>query len=267
MKNLVIILKDYKDNIYKIFRLSWYDFTLAYRDSYLGLLWAILNPLIQIGVYWFVFGLGIRNSRPINEVAFLPWMLAGIIPWFFLSAAVVHGGNSIYSKYGIISKMKFSISIIPLTAIIEETYNHLVMLIFLILTIVALGYKLNLYSLQLIYYISASVIFLTALAWINSALVMIIRDIQKIIQSLMRLLFYLTPILWSPDYLPIWVQRVIDASPLTYLVSGYRGCLLYNTVFYENISTTVIFWSTTLVLMFIGANLQVTFKKKFIDYI
>ncbi|MBE6053812.1 MAG: teichoic acid ABC transporter permease, partial [Clostridium sartagoforme] len=77
MKDLLFILKEHKENWYKVYKLSLYDFITPLRDTYLGLLWIILNPLCQIGVYWFVFGLGIRNGRAIDGHPFLLWMLAG----------------------------------------------------------------------------------------------------------------------------------------------------------------------------------------------
>lgn len=265
MKNLKLILEEYKKNVYRIMRLSWYDFTIIYKDSYLGMIWAILNPLIQIGVYWFVFGFGIRNGRSVDGIAFLPWMLSGLIPWFFVSGAVLQGSNSIYAKQGIITKMKFSVCIIPLNAVLMELYNHLTMLVILIVTLVVFGYRLNIYAMQLVYYLVSGVIFLTALSWINSTLVMIMRDIQKIIQSFMRLLFYITPILWSTDSLPGWVLALINCSPFTYIIKGYRESLLYNRPIYYNLSETLIFWTITIILIFIGAHLQMKFKNRFID--
>jgi teichoic acid transport system permease protein len=265
MKNLKYILGEYKESLYKIARVSWYDFMIAYKDSYLGLIWVVLNPMLQIGVYWFVFGLGIRNGRPVDGIPFLPWLLAGIIPWFYISSAVLQGSNSIYAKQGIITKMRFPISIIPLNAVLVELYNHIMMLLILIFINVMLGYTLNIYAFQVIYYLLASIIFLTALAWINSSLIMITRDLQKIIQSIMRLLFYLTPILWSPDNLPKWILTILRASPFTYLTLGYRESLLYNRPFYHNLSGTIVFWAITVILIFTGANLQMKFRNKFID--
>lgn len=265
MKNLIFLTKEHIDNSYKIFRLSWHDFTVRHRGSYLDILWVILGPLIQIGVYWFVFGLGIRNGRPIDGIPFLPWMLSGLIPWFFINSSIIQGANSISAKQGIITKMRFPISIIPLSTILVQFYNHLVMLLMLIITNVALGYKVTFYALQLIYYLSAGVIFLTSLAWITSTLVIIIKDIQKLIQSTMRLIFYLTPILWSPSNLPKWLQILLENSPIYYLVQGYRNSLLYYRVFYIDLRQTLIFWIITICFILIGSSLQMRFRNKFID--
>lgn len=66
MRDLLFILREHKANFYKIYKLALYDFITPLRDTYLGALWIILSPLSQIGVYWFVFGLGIRNGKPID---------------------------------------------------------------------------------------------------------------------------------------------------------------------------------------------------------
>jgi teichoic acid transport system permease protein len=265
MKNLRFIFNEYKNNLYKVIRISWYEFTSKEKDSYLNVFWIVLGPLIQIGVYWFVFGLGIRNGKPINGVPFLPWMLSGIIPWFFINPSIIQGANSINAKQGIITKMKFPISTIPLITVLTQLYNHLVMLMMLIITNVALGFKLTIYSLQLVYFLIASLIFLLALSLVTSTLVMIIRDVQKLIQSTMRLVFYLTPILWIPDRLPPKIQFILVQSPIYYIVNGYRNSLIYHRPFYLDIGQTISFWIITILLLFLGANLQMKFRNKFID--
>ena len=73
-------------NLYRIFCIVKYEILAENRDSKLGMLWSILDPLIQIFAYWFSFGFGIRGGKPVNGVDYINWMLVGLTPWFFLSA-------------------------------------------------------------------------------------------------------------------------------------------------------------------------------------
>ena len=265
LRNVLTIFVELWKNRMRMIRISLYDYTLANKDSYLGKLWSILNPLIQIGTYWFVFGVGIRNNKPVGNHPFLPWMLCGLIPWFFISQGVVNGASSIYSKSGTALKLKYPISTIPFGSILVGFYNHLIVLCILAIMLFCFGYYPNLYWFNLIYYFIYEIIFLTSLAMVTSVLTMIARDFQKLIASLIRLWFYLTPILWNMDKLPEWVQFVLRLNPALYIVTGFRDSLIYKNMFYIHTNKILFFWTINLVLIIIGCNLQVKFRNKFID--
>ncbi|CUP47999.1 hypothetical protein BH721_07660 [Clostridium baratii] len=267
MSNLVFVLKEHKENWYRIRRLAVYDFIAPLRDTYLGMVWIVLNPLLQIGVYWIVFGMGIRSGRPVDGHPFLLWMLAGIIPWFYINSAIGGGALCIYAKSSMLTKMKFPSSIIP-------TYNTLTKLIETIPTIGILfivyacyGYKLNIYSIQIIYYFFAVTVLIIGLSLLNSALVMAIRDINRIISTILRFLFYLTPILWVPGKMPFVLELFMRLNPFTYIVNGFRESLLYNKWFLENLSGTIYFWCITIIVFILGVTVHMKLRNKFADMI
>lgn len=265
IKNVVTIAKEIWQNRKRMIRLSFYDYALANKDSYLGRLWSILNPLIQIGTYWFVFGIGIRNNKPVGGHAFLPWMLCGLMPWFFFSYCIVNGASSIYAKSGTVFKLKYPVSTIPMGAIFVGFYNHLVVLAMLVISLIFFGYYPNIYWLNLIYYLLYEFVFLTSFSMITSVLTMIARDFQKLLSSLIRLWFYLTPILWSMDNLPQWVQTILKLNPALYIVNGFRDSLIYGNMFFVHTNKIIFFWSLNVVLIIVGCNLQMKFRNKFID--
>ncbi len=265
IKNIYTVLKEIITNRMRMIRLSMYDYTLINKDSYLGKLWSVLNPLIQIGTYWFVFGIGIRNNHPINGYPFLPWMLCGLIPWFFISYSITHGASSIHSKANTALKLQYPVYTIPMGSILVGFYNHIVTLAILTIMLIAFKFYPNIYWFNLIYYFIFEFVFLTSLAMITSVLTMIARDFKKLINSLIRLLFYITPILWNTDKLPRIVQDVLKANPILYIVNGFRDSLLYNKSFYEHPKQILFFWVINICLFVIGCNLQVKFRNRFID--
>ena len=265
LRNIFAVILEIWRNRMRMVRLSLYNYTLANKDSYLGKLWNVLNPLIQIGTYWFVFGIGIRNNAPVGEHAFLPWMLCGLIPWFFFSQSITQGASSIYSKSGTVLKLKYPVSTIPIEAILVGFYNHMVVLCILVVMLLTFGYFPNVYWLNIFYYFIYEFVFLASFAMISSVLTMIARDFQKLLSSVIRLWFYVTPILWSMDTLPVWVQKLLEVNPALYIVNGFRDSLLYKTAFFVHVDKIVFFWMINLILIVIGCNLQTKFKNKFID--
>lgn len=267
MKNLLFILNEHKANFYKIYKLALYDFITPLRDTYLGVIWIILNPLSQIGVYWFVFGLGIRNGRPIDGHPFLLWMLAGLVPWFYINSSISNGTLSIYSKASILTKMKFPTSIIPTYTIATQLLNNIPIIFIMIIIYVTNGYKATIYYIQLPYYIFAATLLLIGISLITSALVMAVRDVNRIVGTILRFMFYLTPILWTTINLPPIALKIIRLNPFIYIIDGFRNTFLYNRWFFEDIRFTLYYWLITIATILIGSIVHMKLRNRFSDLV
>ncbi|MDU2460607.1 MULTISPECIES: ABC transporter permease [Clostridium] len=267
MKDLLFILKEHKKHWYKIYKLSLYDFILPLRDTYLGVLWIVLNPLLRIGVYWFVFGIGIRNGKPVDGHPFLLWMLAGLIPWFYISSSISSGTLAIYSKSAIITKMKFPTSIIPTNTILTQLLNNILLIFIMIIVYVFNGYKATIYYIQIPYYIIAATLLLIGISLITSALVMAVRDINRLVGTVLKFMFYLTPILWTTINLPPIGLKIIRLNPFIYIIEGFRNTFLYNKWFFEDAKFTAYYWLVTIVTILIGAMIHMKFRNRFSDLV
>ncbi len=248
-----------------LFQMARYDYKLENKDTYLGKMWAVFTPLLQIGTYWFVFGIGIRKGADVDGFPFLAWLLAGLIPWFFLSGCITRGANSIYSKTGLVSKMQFSIATIPISKIVQELYGFFVMVIIMLVGLFFMKIYPNIYWLNLIYYFVYAFTFMVSLALITSVFTMVARDFSKLLSSLIRLLFYFTPIIWEMDGMPVIYQKIMNYSPIYYVVKGFRESILYRQAFYDEWKLALIMWVVNIVLFLFGCTLQAKFKNKFID--
>ncbi|MGL5153024.1 MAG: ABC transporter permease [Clostridium sp.] len=264
IKSIKFVLNEHINNLYRIFTITRYEILTENRDTRIGFIWNIINPIIQILTYWMVFGT-IRKNKPIEGVEFFPWLIAGIVVWFYLNPCILEGTSSIHSKASILTKIKFPISIIPITKILEETFNHICMLAIAYIVLMTQGVKPSIYNLQIIYYLLASIMFATSLALVTSVLNMFTRDVKKAIRALMRTLFYATPILWTMEDFPPIAQFIMECNPIYYIVQGYRESLLYNTPISLDSPFTIIFWIITITLFVIGSSLMFKFRHKFID--
>lgn len=267
MTLVITLIKEQLKNINLIFSLAAYGIKGTYQMHYLGALWQILIPVSQILIYWFVFGLGIRGGSPVGETPYIIWMLCGLIPWFFISPSIIQGANSIYSKINLVSKMKFPVSILPTVTIVSNFFTFTIMLFGFTCLLWLNNIRPTIYLIQLPYYLVSLLIFLFSFTILASTISIIIRDFQSVLQSSMRMLFFLTPIFWEISALPEVYQTILKLNPFYYLIHGFRSTFLGYGWFYSDLIYTFYFWFVTLLLLFIGSLLHFKFRRKFVDFL
>ncbi len=271
MKSVWNVLKEQISSLYLIQRLAMYELKTDNSGNYLGVLWEILNPMIQIGIYWFVFGYGMFHGsghtgrHEVGGIPYFSWMLAGISVWFFVNQSILLGSKSIYTRIGFISKMSFPMSVIPTYVIVAKYYQHII-IVFIVMVILSFnGYPPTIYYLQLPYFMLATVILMISISLISSTLSTIIRDVHLAIASVVRMLIYLSPFLWAPSKS---LQVFMKYNPLYYIAEGYRHALLGESWYLvQHDKYTLYFWVLTLVLFSIGSVLHVKFRSHFVDYL
>ncbi|TWM35857.1 Teichoic acid translocation permease protein TagG [Bacillus paralicheniformis] len=275
MKALIRVLKEQFLSLPLIIRLAAYETKSKYQMNYLGVLWQFLNPLIQMLAYWFVFGIGIRKSSEmitgVGEVPFIIWMLAGLIPWFFISPTILDGSNSVYKRINMVAKMNFPISSLPSVAIAANLFSYFVMMAIYVIVLLAFGIYPNLHWLEYIYYLFCMIVFMFAFSLFNSTISVLVRDYQFLLQSVTRLLFFLLPIFWDistqlGDKHPA-LLNVIKLNPLFYIIDGFRNSFLGGSWFFEDATYMLYFWAFTLLLLTVGAVLHMKFRDRFVDFL
>lgn len=267
MKGIIYVLNENIKNFYRTYSIAKYELMSEMRDSRLGIVWNFLSPLIQIGTYWFVFGIGIRGGKPVNGIDYFQWMIVGILVWFFINPCIIQGTNAIHSKSGIITRMKFPVSILPTTVVLKQLFNHLCMFIIVYSILIIKGFKPSIYNFAVLYYMFCAICLGISLSMVTSVLNMFTRDVKKIVASSMRMLTYVTPILWTMDKLPSTMQFIMKCNPIYYIVQGYRYSFFPYNNFQLSIKYSILFWCVILILFIVGSQLLYKFKYKFIDMI
>lgn len=269
MKEVRIIIKEQFANVGIISRMSHYEEKATYQNNYLGILWQILNPLIQISIYYLVFGLGVHGGKTIDGVPYIIWMIVGITAWFFISPSIMQASNSIYKQVGMVSKMKFPVSVLPSISIFSQLSNYFITLIVVILCLVFSGVYPTVYWLQYIYYFFSMIVFLYAFGLFNATITTLVRDYHVMLRSVFRLLFYVSGAIWNFETknIPENIVKVLELNPLYYIIDGFRDTFLSREWFWNKGSYGVIFWCTTLIFLIVGSHIHLKFRAKFVDYI
>lgn len=272
-KSIKYVLHENLTNLFRIYSISKYELLADMRDSQLGLFWNFAHPFIQVLTYWFAFGV-VFNKKAITNYGvttpYIFWMMGGMVVWFFISPCITAGCNAIYSKVNVITKMKFPVSILPATVVMKELFNHACLMLILVIIFLFNGIYPNLQWFELIYYCFCAIIFGISLSMTTSVLNMLARDTRKMVLALMRLLLYLTPILWdlkSLTHMPHWISYIMKANPIYYVVQGYRDCFFYHQGIFHYTNSMIAFWVITLALFVFGSCMMYKFKHKFIDMI
>ena len=112
-----------------VMQLAKNDFKTKYAGSYLGIIWAFVQPVITVVLYWFVFEMalhsGTQHTKEGIEVPFVLWLVAGLVPWFFFQDAINAGTNALIEYSYLVKKVVFNISILPVVKIISALFIHL----------------------------------------------------------------------------------------------------------------------------------------------
>lgn len=235
-----------------LYELTKHDFRSRYLGSYLGILWAVIQPTITLLIFWFIFQVGFRTPS-VKDCPFIVWLMAGMVPWFFISETLSSGSNSVVEKGFLVSKVVFRTSILPVTKILSALIIHLFFILLLIVVLLYYGFKPNLHFLEIGYYVMASVILVLGVSWATSALSVFMRDVTHLMNIILQFLFWMTPIFWSFDMIPPKYQPLFKLNPVFYIVEGYRSALIRHTWFWQPTKTMICFWVITGTLFCAGA--------------
>ena len=175
----VTLLRD----IPRVWELARFEFTLQYRDSHLGLVWAILSPLTQIGVYWFTFGIGLRHGSPMGEYPFIVWLVCGMTAWNHLSKGILGGAGELRAKQSLISKVSIPPYLLLVSQEVAFLMDQIMRLLIMFLLMVANGWRPDRYALNLCYYIFCSLCFCVASSTVFSVLTLIAADFRRLLES------------------------------------------------------------------------------------
>ncbi len=243
------------------------DISGRYRGSFAGLFWTVLNPLLLMITYFFVFGIVLRTrfGNDPSRAGFVLYFLAGMLPWLPFSEAAGRAPFVILEHRNFVKKLVFPLETLPVNLVaaglVTEAFAIAIFLIGLLLARGAVPWS----ALWLPVLLVPQVLFTAGICWFLAALGAYFRDLGQIIGFLLTLWFFLTPICYPVESLPAAALPVLSKNPLFVLVHGYRAVLLEGSA--PPFSSTWKLWLVAALAFFMGHAFFYKLRKSFADVI
>ncbi|MEG4632213.1 ABC transporter permease [Microcoleus sp. AR_TQ3_B6] len=201
------------------------DMKLLYKRSALGIAWTLINPLLQLAVFSFVF----RSVIPINIPQFSSFAFSGLLIWTWSQTALFQATGLITSNKALIRQPNFPTAILPVVTTMTGLIHFLLALPVLIIFLAVDGVRPSsvLFVLPLLMVIQF--VLTVGLAYPLAALNVTFRDTQHTLGVLLQMLFYLTPIFYDLNSVPKEFQPLYQLNPMVPLIEAYRAILLKGT--------------------------------------
>lgn len=203
-----------------------------YLENLTGFAWLILQPLILLAVYAFVFSTIFKARIPeAADIGFVPYLAVAFWPWTAFSEAILRANGSITANGALIGKVAFATEQIPLATVTATFIMHLIGYIAVLLVLQLMGTSIHWFYLLLVIPIIVLMwVFACAIALFTSAIQVFVRDVAQILPPLMTFWFFTTPILYSPSYLPASIQTIAQWNPMAWFVARLRELLLFGEI-------------------------------------
>jgi lipopolysaccharide transport system permease protein len=200
------------------------DFRARYTDSLLGLTWAVINPLAQLGIYYLVFqhvlSFGIRRY---SSFAFI-----GIVTWAWFSTTITASVRILKNNREMVEQPGFPALLLPVVAVMTSMLDFMIALPILVMIVALEGAPvLGFGVLALPVVMAVQFAFVLGLALLIAGLVAVFRDLQHVVAVFLQLYFFLTPIFYQLEAVPEAYRLLFLLNPMVHIVEGYRSVLMH----------------------------------------
>jgi lipopolysaccharide transport system permease protein len=201
-----------------IWALAMKELKIRYKRSFLGFLWALLNPLLLMIVLTVVFSKLLLADIPHYAV----FMLCVLLPWTFFAQSLAYGAESIVGNGELIKKVRVPKAVFPVAAVVSNMINLLLSLIPLIIIVPATGMPFFWTWIYLPVPMIALTIFTLGATFFFATANVYYRDIAHILQVVLNVWFYVTPIIYDEKQFPADYRWVFKLNPVVYVLHGFR---------------------------------------------
>jgi ABC-type polysaccharide/polyol phosphate export permease len=244
-----------------IWALALKELTVRYKRSVLGFLWALLNPALSMIVLTIVFSKIMQGSIPHYAV----FVLSALVPWTFFLQSSTYAVESIVGNADLIKKVAVPKVIFPLAAVTSNLINLLLSFIPLALVVLIMGHKFYWTWLLLPVSTLALAIFTFGFGMIIATANVFYRDVAHIIQIILNLWFYLTPIIYKADFFPPKWQWFFKINPIVYVLNDFRLFVYYGML--PSLMSIVASFVCAGVALVIGYYLFRRYQSEFVFYV
>ena len=240
------------------------DVKLRYRQTSLGVLWVILQPLLAAGIFSFVFGKVAKLHAP-NGIPYLVFSYAGLLAWNAFSSTLTKTSSCLLQNSNLVSKVYFPRLALPLSTVFSTLIDFGVAFVVMIILMLVNHVVPTLGILLLPVWLLLIVLLALGVGLYASALMVSYRDIQYVLPVVTQFLLYASPVAYSASLVPAKYRLIFEINPLTGLLEAFRWSLLG----VGNFPLAAVTYSAiiTVVVLVAGAFSFKSMERKFADVI
>jgi lipopolysaccharide transport system permease protein len=211
-----------------IFQLVRRDFDQRFIGSTAGWLWGVIQPLVQLLSWTFVFSICMKQQVPPGQgtQSYPLYLFAGMLPWMLFTDTVQRSSSSMLEHANLITKTVFPAEVVPISVFVSSLISHGMALVLAIAAIAITENHITPLLLLLPIYMALLGLFAVGIGWIAASLQVYLRDTVQMVSVILTFWFWLTPIFTTEEQVPERLQFLILGNPLSYIVKAYRQTLL-----------------------------------------
>ncbi len=201
-----------------------------YRGSFGGSFWTVMNPLLLMLTYFFVFGFIMNSTFPgdPSRAGFALYYLAGMLPWLAFQEAVGRSPSVMLEHRNFVKKLVFAVETLPVNLVVAGLVSELFAIVLYCLFLLIVRHSIPPAVFLLPVLIVPQLLFTAGLSWFLAALGVFVKDLGQILGYLLTIWFFATPICYPEDSLPKYLVPLAHKNPIYVLVRGYRDIFLQN---------------------------------------
>lgn len=199
-----------------------------YKGSALGIVWALLTPIVMIAIFTFIFAgiFGARFGASSSHWDYAIHLFCGLLPWTMFQEAVMQSSTTIVAHSNLVKRVVFPLETLPIAQTLASLGNQLFGTVALLIAILIIRHEIPPTVLWLPALIIPQLLFTLGAAWLIASLGVFLRDIAQGISLFMMAWMFLTPIIYPESIVPERYRLFINLNPLTPLIRNYRRVLI-----------------------------------------
>jgi lipopolysaccharide transport system permease protein len=224
--------KNYWKNLWKykelFYILSWRDVKVRYKQTTIGLLWALLRPFLTMVVFTIIFG----NFAGMNSDKTIPYAIvvfAGLLPWQFFSSSFSSASESLILNSNLLTKVYFPRLIVPISAIVTNFVDFLISFFILIILMIYFQFLPSYNIVFLPFFIILTILLSCGLGIYLAVLNVKYRDFRYVTPFIVQMGLYISPVGFSSKVVPEKWQLLYNLNPMVGIIDGFRWCIIGDT--------------------------------------
>jgi lipopolysaccharide transport system permease protein len=253
-------LREYRE---LLFFFVWRDVKVRYKQTVLGALWAVIQPLLTTFFFALVFGRFGGMSRQVSGPYALH-VFVGMMPWTFFSNAVTLAANSMVGSSHLITKVYFPRILVPASSIVSSLVDFAISYLVLAVMMAAYGVAPTWRIVTMPLFVAGTVLAATGAGVLFAALIVTYRDVRYVLTFVMQLWLFASPVLYTLDIIPPQYRWWYAINPIAGMISGFHTSVLGGPFPLDVIAISTV---TTAVLAFAGVRYFLQVERRFADVI